>query len=124
MALGRENSGPPPDLSYFPGYNYWPPESLVFDPPFLNFDSHAEDVKPLLGMPPDSNTSRASVASTATSTNANTTPVSVPGQTFSEVPEELSNALNGHGGLVHQQHGEPSVSQQRIPWNYNNQTVG
>ncbi|KAF8578646.1 hypothetical protein K439DRAFT_1638648 [Ramaria rubella] len=42
-AMGRSVNGPAPDVSYFPGYDYWPPESLVFDPPFLNMDE--EDVK-------------------------------------------------------------------------------
>lgn len=41
--MGRNASGPPPAMSYFPGCDHWPPESLVFDPPFLNIDH--EEVK-------------------------------------------------------------------------------
>ena len=39
--MGQNPNGPAPNMSYFPGYDHWPPESLVFDPPFL--DAHAED---------------------------------------------------------------------------------
>jgi hypothetical protein len=33
-------------MSYFPGCDYWPPESLAFDPPFLNIDHEETNPNP------------------------------------------------------------------------------
>ncbi|KAF8523917.1 fungal-specific transcription factor domain-containing protein [Hysterangium stoloniferum] len=56
--MGRSASGPPPAMSYFPGCDHWPPESLVFDPPFLNIDHEEAKYNPNTNSNANSNTNQ------------------------------------------------------------------
>ncbi|KIJ57338.1 hypothetical protein M422DRAFT_23378 [Sphaerobolus stellatus SS14] len=120
IAMGRPTSGPAPAMSYFPGYDYWPPESLAFDPPFLNFGEQ-EDVKPPHSTGPSQNP-------TPNHLSGNTHPTPVPG--FSTLDYGIGMGASNHTGTSaglngYENHGaQPQGGMGRSPWEYYSQNAG